>query len=199
MTYVVTEPCIRCKYTDCVEVCSVDCFYEGENMLVIHPDECIDCGVCEPECPVDAIKPDTEPALDFGSNSIASTPSSGQTSQGRSLHSLMQTPLWACLTSSPNTLAPIQVRVTSLTLYRGNLEIVEAFHYQAAILAMDRTYPFPDWLAAKARMVETSLELDTNSGPVAVKPGQWIVRDRRGNFQILEAKEFHKIYRAMTG
>jgi ferredoxin len=61
MTYVVTEACIRCKYTDCVEVCPVDCFYEGENMLVIHPDECIDCGVCEPECPVDAIKPDTEP------------------------------------------------------------------------------------------------------------------------------------------
>ena len=64
MTYVVTEVCIKCKYTDCVEVCPVDCFYEGENMLVIHPDECIDCGVCEPECPVDAIKPDTEPALD---------------------------------------------------------------------------------------------------------------------------------------
>ena len=51
MTYVVTEACIKCKYTDCVEVCPVDCFYEGENMLVIHPDECIDCGVCEPECP----------------------------------------------------------------------------------------------------------------------------------------------------
>jgi len=49
---------------DCVEVCPVDCFYEGENMLVIHPDECIDCGVCEPECPVDAIKADTEPGLD---------------------------------------------------------------------------------------------------------------------------------------
>jgi len=60
MTYVVTEECIKCKYTDCVEVCPVDCFYEGENMLVIHPDECIDCGVCEPECPADAIKPDTE-------------------------------------------------------------------------------------------------------------------------------------------
>ena len=60
MTYVVTENCIKCKYTDCVEVCPVDCFYEGENMLVIHPDECIDCGVCEPECPVEAIKPDTE-------------------------------------------------------------------------------------------------------------------------------------------
>ena len=49
---------------DCVEVCPVDCFYEGDNMLVIHPDECIDCGVCEPECPVDAIRPDTEPGLD---------------------------------------------------------------------------------------------------------------------------------------
>ena len=61
MTYVVTENCIACKYTDCVEVCPVDCFYEGENMLVIHPDECIDCGVCEPECPADAIRPDTEP------------------------------------------------------------------------------------------------------------------------------------------
>ena len=64
MTYIVNESCIRCKYTDCVEVCPVDCFYEGENMLVIHPDECIDCGVCEPECPVDAIKPDTEPNLE---------------------------------------------------------------------------------------------------------------------------------------
>jgi len=55
MTYVVTESCIKCKYTDCVEVCPVDCFYEGPNFLVIHPDECIDCGVCEPECPVEAI------------------------------------------------------------------------------------------------------------------------------------------------
>jgi ferredoxin len=64
MTYVVIDNCIACKYTDCVEVCPVDCFYEGENMLVIHPDECIDCGVCEPECPADAIRPDTEPDLD---------------------------------------------------------------------------------------------------------------------------------------
>ena len=64
MTYVVTENCIKCKYMDCVEVCPVDCFYEGENMLVIHPDECIDCGVCEPECPAEAIKPDTEPGLE---------------------------------------------------------------------------------------------------------------------------------------
>ena len=64
MTYLVTDNCIKCKHTDCVEVCPVDCFYEGENMLVIHPDECIDCGVCEPECPVDAIRPDTEPGLE---------------------------------------------------------------------------------------------------------------------------------------
>jgi ferredoxin len=64
MTYVVTDNCIRCKYMDCVEVCPVDCFYEGEHMLVIHPDECIDCGVCEPECPAEAIKPDTEPGLE---------------------------------------------------------------------------------------------------------------------------------------
>ena len=62
MTYVVTEACIKCKFMDCVEVCPVDCFYEGENMLVIHPDECIDCGVCEPECPPEAIIPDTDTA-----------------------------------------------------------------------------------------------------------------------------------------
>jgi ferredoxin len=61
MTYIVNDKCILCKYTDCVEVCPVDCFYEGENMLVIHPDECIDCGVCEPECPPEAIWPDSEP------------------------------------------------------------------------------------------------------------------------------------------
>jgi len=59
MTYIVNENCIKCKHTTCVEVCPVDCFYEGENMLVINPDECIDCGVCEPECPIDAIEPDT--------------------------------------------------------------------------------------------------------------------------------------------
>ena len=64
MTYVVTEDCIRCKYQDCVEVCPVDCFYEGPNMLVIHPDECIDCGVCEPECPAEAILSDTDPEAD---------------------------------------------------------------------------------------------------------------------------------------
>jgi ferredoxin len=61
MTYVVTEQCIKCKFMDCVEVCPVDCFYAGENMLVIHPGECIDCGVCEPECPAEAIVPDSDP------------------------------------------------------------------------------------------------------------------------------------------
>ncbi len=55
MTYVVTDSCIKCKLTDCVEVCPVDCFHEGPNMLVIDPEECIDCTLCEPECPVEAI------------------------------------------------------------------------------------------------------------------------------------------------
>jgi ferredoxin len=64
VTFVVTDNCIQCKYMDCVKVCPVDCFYEGENMLVIHPDECIDCGVCEPECPAEAIFPGTTPGLD---------------------------------------------------------------------------------------------------------------------------------------
>ena len=59
MTYIVNEKCIKCKLMDCVDVCPVDCFYEGENMLAIKADECIDCGVCEPECPVNAIEPDT--------------------------------------------------------------------------------------------------------------------------------------------
>ena len=65
MTYVVTDNCIKCKYKDCVEVCPVDCFYVGENMLVIQPDECIDCGVCEPECPADAIEPENEDNLQW--------------------------------------------------------------------------------------------------------------------------------------
>ena len=59
MTYIVNDKCIKCKLMDSVEVCPVDCFYEGKNMLVIKPDECIDCGVCEPECPINAIVPDT--------------------------------------------------------------------------------------------------------------------------------------------
>jgi len=68
MTFVVTENCIKCKYTDCVEVCPVDCFHEGPNFLVIDPEECIDCTLCEPECPVEAIYPEDDlPAdqLDF--------------------------------------------------------------------------------------------------------------------------------------
>ena len=64
MSYLVTEDCINCKHMTCVEVCPVDCFYEGKNMLVIDPNECIDCGVCVPECPVDAIIGDQEPGVD---------------------------------------------------------------------------------------------------------------------------------------
>lgn len=60
MSFVVTDNCILCKYTDCVEVCPVDCFYEGPNFLVINPDECIDCALCEPECPANAIFPEDE-------------------------------------------------------------------------------------------------------------------------------------------
>ena len=60
MTFVVTEKCINCKYTDCVEVCPVDCFYAGPNFLAINPDECIDCALCEPECPVNAIYPEDD-------------------------------------------------------------------------------------------------------------------------------------------
>jgi ferredoxin len=65
MTYVVTEKCIKCKYTDCAIVCPVKCFYEGENMLVINPDECIDCGVCELECPIGAISPESSDLIDM--------------------------------------------------------------------------------------------------------------------------------------
>jgi ferredoxin len=65
MTFVVTEQCIRCKYTDCVEVCPVDCFYEGPNFLVINPDECIDCALCEPECPVGAIMSEDDLPPDY--------------------------------------------------------------------------------------------------------------------------------------
>jgi ferredoxin len=60
MTYVVTENCIRCKYTDCVEVCPTDCFHEGPNFLVINPEACIDCSLCDPECPADAIFADKD-------------------------------------------------------------------------------------------------------------------------------------------
>jgi ferredoxin len=60
MTFVVTDNCIKCKYTDCVPVCPVDAFHEGENFLAIHPDVCIDCGLCVPECPAEAIFQDTQ-------------------------------------------------------------------------------------------------------------------------------------------
>ncbi|HEY8906109.1 MAG TPA: ferredoxin FdxA [Rhodoferax sp.] len=60
MTHVVTQSCIRCKYTDCVAVCPVECFHEGPNFVVIHPEVCIDCGVCIPECPVEAILEDKD-------------------------------------------------------------------------------------------------------------------------------------------
>ncbi|MEM8982870.1 MAG: ferredoxin FdxA [Pseudomonadota bacterium] len=60
MAFVVTEKCIKCKFTDCVEVCPVDCFHEGPNFLVIDPDECIDCTLCEPECPIEAIYSEDE-------------------------------------------------------------------------------------------------------------------------------------------
>jgi len=67
MTYIVDGACIRCKYQDCVSVCPVDCFFEGPEFLVIDPDQCIDCGVCEPECPAGAIHPDTHmtPELEY--------------------------------------------------------------------------------------------------------------------------------------
>jgi ferredoxin len=65
MTHIVLESCIRCKYTDCVDVCPVDCFREGPNMLVIDPDECIDCAVCIPECPVEAIKAEEDVPADL--------------------------------------------------------------------------------------------------------------------------------------
>ena len=67
MTYVVTDACIRCKYTDCVEVCPVDAFREGPNFLAIHPDDCIDCTLCVPECPVEAIYADRDVAQDMHS------------------------------------------------------------------------------------------------------------------------------------
>jgi hypothetical protein len=97
-----------------------------------------------------------------------------------------------CRTSLENISAPIPARATSVTLYRGNLEVVEAFHYQAAYQTMDLKYPLPDWLKDRATVNGKTLDLETNSGSIAVKPGQWILRDRRGNLQILEAHEFHQ-------
>lgn len=81
MTYVVTEPCIRCKYTDCVEVCPMQCFREVDGMLVIDPDGCIECAMCEPECPVDAIlhvtalPPDQQSFIDVNAR-LARSPAS---------------------------------------------------------------------------------------------------------------------------
>ena len=92
MTYVVNEKCIKCKYTDCVEVCPVDCFYEGENMLVIHPDECIDCGVCEPECPVTRSSPTLSPTWKSGWSSTASIRRPGQILPPRSRPFLKRRP-----------------------------------------------------------------------------------------------------------
>ena len=93
MTFVVGEDCIKCKHTDCVEVCPVDCFYEGPNFLVIHPDECIDCALCEPECPIDAIFSEDELPADQENflDSTRNWPRSGPTSQKRKTRQL--TPL----------------------------------------------------------------------------------------------------------
>ena len=65
MTFVVQQPCVNCKYGDCVDVCPVECFFEGEDMLYIHPDECIDCSACEPVCPVQAIVPEDQAAPEW--------------------------------------------------------------------------------------------------------------------------------------
>jgi ferredoxin len=79
MTFIVLENCIKCKYTDCVEVCPVDCFHEGPNFLVIDPDECIDCTLCEPECPINAIVAEDDiPARSSSWNSTPSFPGTGR-------------------------------------------------------------------------------------------------------------------------
>ena len=97
----VVENCIKCRYMDCVEVCPVDCFDEGENMLVIHPDECIDCGVCEPECPAEAIKPDTEPSLASWLKVNADLRNYGQTLRPNGSHRPTERKLTDVRTSSP--------------------------------------------------------------------------------------------------
>ena len=105
MTYVVNDNCVKCKLTDCVEVCPVDCFYEGENMLVINPDECIDCGVCEPECPINAIEPDTnkntEKLVILNKEMSAKWPNINK----KKIHCLMQINLKIYLTNLKSTLA----------------------------------------------------------------------------------------------
>lgn len=104
MTYVVNDNCVKCKLTDCVEVCPVDCFYEGENMLVINPDECIDCGVCEPECPINAIEPDTnkntEKLVVLNKEMSAKWPNINK----KKIHFLMRINLKIYLTSLKSTL-----------------------------------------------------------------------------------------------
>jgi len=86
-----------------------------------------------------------------------------------------------------------------MTLYRGKLETVEAFHYEAALETMDFKYPFPDWLIKMVRGRENViLQLDTDSGLVWVKPGQWVVKDRRNNLHILDPEEFHRNYEAVS-
>jgi ferredoxin len=118
MTYVVTENCIKCKYMDCVEVCPVDCFYEGENMLVIHPDECIDCGVCEPECPADAIKPDTEPNLEKWLEVNAEHAKSWPNITQKRMRLTTPRNLMVSKASSINIFLPIRVRATEPALLR---------------------------------------------------------------------------------
>ncbi len=113
MTYVVNDNCVKCKLTDCVEVCPVDCFYEGENMLVINPDECIDCGVCEPECPINAIEPDTnkntEKLVILNKEMSAKWPNINK----KKILFLMQINLKICLTSLKSTLVTNLAQVTN--------------------------------------------------------------------------------------
>ncbi len=86
-----------------------------------------------------------------------------------------------------------------MTLYRGKLETVEAFHYEAALETMDFKYPFPDWLRDVVTVRENAiLQLDTDSGLVRVKPGQWVVKDRMDDLHILDPEEFHRRYRAVS-
>ncbi len=110
MTYIVTEDCIRCKYMDCIEVCPVDCFYEGENMLVIHPDECIDCGVCEPECPPEAILPDTDPKAEAWlevNREYSDGPGPTSPAKATRLPMRMRTRGWRISTKSSSARSPV--------------------------------------------------------------------------------------------
>jgi NAD-dependent dihydropyrimidine dehydrogenase PreA subunit len=91
MTYVVTENCIRCKYMDCVEVCPVDCFYAGENMLVINPSECIDWGACEPECRPRRSSPIATTARRLGPNPTRPMPDNGRELPARASRQPMRT------------------------------------------------------------------------------------------------------------